>query len=123
MQKIKTPNLLVRLTPKLCLSNPVITASGTFGYGMESSSLIDIQRLGAIICKGTTVKPRSGNKQPRIVETPSGMLNSIGLQNIGVEALINEKAPVWVGWHVPVIVNICGETKDEYVELARQLEG
>ena len=121
MQKTKVPDLSIKLTPGLCLSNPVMTASGTFGYGIESSNLIDIQCLGAIICKGTTIKPRKGNKQPRIVETPSGMLNSIGLQNIGIDALIKEKAPVWAKWHVPVIVNICGETKDEYVELAKRL--
>jgi len=105
MQKTKVPDLSIKLTPGLCLSNPVMTASGTFGYGIESSNLIDIQCLGAIICKGTTIKPRKGNKQPRIVETPSGMLNSIGLQNIGIDALIKEKAPVWAKWHVPVIVN------------------
>jgi dihydroorotate dehydrogenase (NAD+) catalytic subunit len=107
----------------LLLANPVMTASGTFGYGTEYSHLFDIQELGAIVCKGTTLKPRDGNSQPRIMETPSGMLNSIGLQNIGVKALINEKAPIWAGWRVPVIVNIAGETVGEYAELARELDG
>lgn len=117
----------MQLAPKskhgLLLANPVMTASGTFGYGTEYSHLFDIQRLGAIICKGTTLKPREGNPQPRLVETAAGVLNSIGLQNIGVEALIREKAPLWAGWKVPVIVNIAGETTAEYAQLASELEG
>ncbi len=120
-------NLSVQLAPKnkigLRLVNPVMTASGTFGYGTEYSHVFDIQRLGAIVCKGTTLKPRDGNPQPRLVETPSGMLNSIGLQNIGVKALIEEKAPLWAGWRVPVIVNIAGETVEEYATLAKELDG
>jgi dihydroorotate dehydrogenase (NAD+) catalytic subunit len=107
----------------LKLANPVMTASGTFGYGMEFAQLFDIQRLGAIVCKGTTLKSREGNPQPRLAETPSGMLNAIGLQNIGVEALIKEKAPEWAGWKVPVIVNIAGETIEEYVSIAEKLDG
>ena len=107
----------------LALANPVMTASGTFGYGEEMSPLCDIQRLGAIICKGTTLAPREGNKQPRIAETPQGMLNAIGLQNMGVDALIRDKAPLWAGWRVPVIVNIAGERLEEYAELARRLDG
>ncbi len=120
-------DLSVQLAPKnkkgLLLANPVMTASGTFGYGMEYSRIMDIQKLGAIICKGTTLEPREGNPQPRLVETAGGVLNSIGLQNIGVKALINEKAPVWAGWRVPVIVNIAGDTADEYGELAKALDG
>jgi dihydroorotate dehydrogenase (NAD+) catalytic subunit len=100
-----------------------MTSSGTFGYGIEYSELFDIQRLGAIICKGTTLKPREGNKQPRLVETASGVINSIGLQNIGVKAVIKEKAPVWAGWRVPVIVNIAGDNVADYGELARELDG
>jgi len=107
----------------LLLKNPVMTASGTFGYGMEYDHPFDIQKLGAIVCKGTTLLPREGNPQPRIAETASGMLNSIGLQNIGVDALITDKAPVWAGWDVPVIVNIAGATIDEYAEIAERLEG
>jgi len=100
-----------------------MTASGTFGYGIEYSHLFDIQRLGAIVSKGTTLKTREGNPQPRIAETACGVLNAIGLQNIGAEALIEKKAPVWAGWQVPVIVNIAGETIDEYGQLASRLDG
>jgi len=119
--------LSVQLAPKnkkgLLLANPVMTASGTFGWGTEYEHLFDIQRLGAIVCKGTTLKPREGNPQPRLAETPSGVLNSIGLQNIGVKAVAKEKAPVWATWRVPVIVNIVGETVDEYARLAQELDG
>ena len=90
-------NLSIQLAPRhqkgLLLTNPVMTAAGTSGYGTEYSHLFDIEKLGAIVCKGTTLEPREGNPQPRIVETASGVLNSIGLQNIGVEALVKEKAP------------------------------
>jgi dihydroorotate dehydrogenase (NAD+) catalytic subunit len=100
-----------------------MTAAGTFGYGTEYRHLFDIQKLGAIVCKGTTLEPRDGNPQPRLAETAYGLLNSIGLQNIGVKALIREKAPIWAGWRVPVIVNIAGETVDDYAQLAHQLDG
>ena len=120
-------NLSVQLAPNhqkgLLLANPVMTASGTFGYGTEYSHLFDIQRLGAIVCKGTTLNPREGNPQPRLAETAAGLLNSIGLQNIGIKALIREKAPLWASWRVPVIVNIAGETVDDYAQLAGYLEG
>lgn len=107
----------------MLLANPVITASGTFGYGIEYSELVDLQRLGAIVCKGTTLEAREGNPQPRLVETASGVLNSVGLENIGIEAVIREKAPIWAKWRVPVIVNIAGETIGEYKEIASRLEG
>ena len=100
-----------------------MTAAGTFGYGTEYSHIFDIQRLGAIVCKGTTLEPKEGNPQPRLAETASGLLNSIGLQNIGVKALIKEKAPLWASWRVPVIVNIAGETVKDYVKLAGELDG
>jgi dihydroorotate dehydrogenase (NAD+) catalytic subunit len=120
-------NLSVQLAPKnersLLLANPVMTASGTFGYGTEYSHLFDIEKLGAIVCKGTTLEPRDGNAQPRLVETAGGLLNSIGLQNIGVTALIREKAPIWAKWRVPVIVNIAGETIADYARLASTLDG
>jgi len=120
-------NLSVQLAPghpgRLLLANPVMTASGTFGYGTEYNHLFDIQKLGAIICKGTTLGPRDGNPQPRVAETPGGLLNSIGLQNIGVKALVEEKAPIWAGWSVPVIVNIAGDTVEDYVKVAGELEG
>ncbi len=117
----------VQLAPShsqgLVLNNPVMTASGTFGYGIEYSDLIDIERLGAIICKGTTLMPRNGNSQPRIIETVGGLLNSIGLENVGVDAVIRDKAPVWAKWQVPVIVNVAGETIDEYIQVVKRLEG
>jgi len=120
-------NLSIELAPAnkrgFRLKNPVLTASGTFGYGDEEGHLFDIQRLGAIICKGTTLEMREGNPQPRLAETPRGLLNTIGLQNIGVEALIREKAPVWAGWSVPVIVNIAAESIEGYAKLARRLDG
>jgi len=100
-----------------------MTASGTFGYGTEYADAIDIQRLGAIICKGTTLEPRPGNPQPRLWETASGVLNSIGMENIGIEALIKEKAPLWAKWKVPVIVNILGESIEDYAKLAKRLDG
>ena len=105
------------------MANPVMTASGTFGYGIEYSKLVDINRLGAIVCKGTTLKPREGNPQPRLVETAWGIANSVGLENVGVEAVVKDKAPIWAKWQVPVIVNIAGETIDEYAELAARLDG
>ena len=119
-------NLSVQLAPEnkkgLRLINPVMTASGTFGYGMEYEHLFDIQKLGAIVCKGTAHEPWEGNPQPRIAETDNGMLNSIGLQGIGVDALIKEKTPVWAGWQVPMIVNIVGRTIDNYTDVARKLD-
>jgi len=123
---MKSPDLSVQLAPRnkrgLLLSNPVMTASGTFGYGTEYAKVIDIQRLGAIVCKGTTLKPRPGNPQPRLWETASGVLNSIGMENIGIDALIEEKAPLWARWKVPVIVNILGESIEDYARLARRLD-
>ncbi|UCH86363.1 MAG: dihydroorotate dehydrogenase [Dehalococcoidia bacterium] len=119
--------LSVELAPRckrgLLLANPVMAASGTFGYGLEMAKELDIQRLGAIVCKGTTLRRRRGNPQPRTVETPAGMLNSIGLQNMGVEALIRDIAPIWATWRVPVVVNIAGESVEEYARLARRLDG
>lgn len=105
----------------LRLKNPVLTASGTFGYGTEYAKLIDLDRLGGIVAKAITLRPRDGNPQPRIAETPSGMLNAIGLQNVGVEAAIREKAPIWTSWSVPVIANVAGFTVEEYVEVAERL--
>ena len=120
-------DLSIQLAPRhpkgLVLANPVMTASGTFGYGTEYSELIDIQRLGAVVCKGTTLLPREGNPQPRLVETSHGLLNSVGLENIGVDAVVKDKAPIWASWRVPVIVNIVGESISEYVEVATRLEG
>jgi len=120
-------NLAVELAPRrkqgLLLQNPVMTASGTLSNGLEATRIFDVNRLGAIVSKGTTLRPRAGNPQPRTAETPSGMLNTIGLQNVGVEALVRDVAPVWVTWRVPVIVNIAGETVDEFAALASRLDG
>ncbi|MFQ5925251.1 MAG: dihydroorotate dehydrogenase [Dehalococcoidia bacterium] len=120
-------NLCVELAPHnergLLLANPVMTAAGTVGYGTGYAKTLDIERLGAIVSKGTTLSPRPGNPQPRLTETASGLLNSVGLQNIGIDALITEKAPIWATWRIPVIVNIAGESIEEYAELARRLDG
>lgn len=118
-----TVDLAPRRPGKLVLRNPVMTASGTFGYGTEYESLFDIQRLGAIVCKTATRQPREGNPPARIAETPAGMLNSIGLQNVGVEAVISEKAPIWASWEVPVVVNIAAESPEEFAEMAAMLDG
>jgi dihydroorotate dehydrogenase (NAD+) catalytic subunit len=104
------------------MKNPVMTASGTFGYGEEFSPFIDLDKLGAIVLKGITLKPKRGNPSPRIIETPSGILNAIGLQNVGVEVLINKKLPYLQKFTTPVIINISGDTLEEYVELARKLD-
>ena len=103
------------------LKNPVMTASGTFGYGQEYATFVDLNRLGAMILKGITLKPKTGNPPPRIIETPSGMLNAIGLQNVGVEILIKEKLPYLKKFNTPVVINISGDTLEEYVELAGRL--
>jgi dihydroorotate dehydrogenase (NAD+) catalytic subunit len=108
---------------QLSLTNPVMTASGTFGNGLEYQKVFDIQRLGAIVSKAITRRPRRGNVQPRIAETAAGMINSIGLQNIGLSAIIRDVAPVWETWEVPVIANIAGETEEDYASLASRLDG
>jgi dihydroorotate dehydrogenase (NAD+) catalytic subunit len=119
-------NLTVDLAPRakrsLVLANPVMTASGTFSNGLEYARLIDINRLGAIVSKGTTLLPRAGSPQTRTAETAAGMLNSIGFQNIGVRALVRDLAPVWSGWRVPVVVNVLGDSVREYAELAAILD-
>jgi dihydroorotate dehydrogenase (NAD+) catalytic subunit len=118
-------NLAVNLAPKhpggLWLKNPVLTASGTFGYGTEYAKLIEIERLGGIVSKAITRKPRDGNAQPRIAETPAGMLNAIGLQNVGVEAAIRDKAPIWASWSLPVIANVAGFSVADYVDVVERL--
>jgi dihydroorotate dehydrogenase (NAD+) catalytic subunit len=116
-------DLRVDLGRGLVLRNPLLVASGTFGYGIEYGDVVDVQRLGAICSKGTTLRPRAGNPPPRVTETPAGMLNSIGLQNPGVDAVLDKYAATWSGWEVPVIVNVAGESVDDYVEVARRLDG
>ena len=105
------------------MKNPVMSASGTFGSGSEYASLFDISKMGALVTKGLTLRPRAGNKPPRICETPAGLLNAVGLQNPGVEAFISDVLPEMLGFGVPVIANIAGSTTDEFVEMARQLSG
>jgi dihydroorotate dehydrogenase (NAD+) catalytic subunit len=102
-------------------SNPVLVASGTFGYGEEYGKLIDLSQLGGIICKSVTLLPREGNLPPRTVETPSGMLNAIGLTNIGVDRFIREKLPFLQKQKTRIIVNVAGRTIEEYVEVVRRL--
>lgn len=103
------------------MKNPITVASGTFGYGREFAEYIDLNQLGGIVTKGTSLKPRPGNKPPRVCETTAGMLNAIGLQNPGVEHFINEDLPWLRKFNTAVIVNACGSTIDEYVELCRIL--
>src|SRR2546422_3950078 len=114
------PDLSVQIG-SLCLANPVIAASGCFGYGVEYADAVDLSTLGGVAVKGLFLKEREGHPPERIVETPSGMLNAIGLQGIGVHRFIREKLPELRARRAIVIVNICGTTLDEYVELARIL--
>lgn len=111
----------VKIGP-LELKNPVMTASGTFGYGLEFEPFVDLSRLGAVVVKGLSLEPRPGNPPPRIVETAGGMLNAIGLQNIGIRAFIQEKMPLLRQLGVTVIANIFGETIDEYRRVAAMLD-
>ena len=108
---------------ELLLQNPVLTASGTLSNGIEFARRFDINALGGVISKGTTLRPRRGNPQPRTVETPAGMINSIGFQNVGVGALIRDLAPAWARWDTPVLVNIMGDSVREFGQLAARLEG
>ncbi|MDO8426955.1 MAG: dihydroorotate dehydrogenase [Deltaproteobacteria bacterium] len=105
----------------LKLKNPVMTASGTFGYGSEFLPYTDLEKLGAIVVKGLSLNPRQGNPGPRIVETPCGMLNAIGLQNVGVDAFVKEKLPKLKGIKTQIIANIFGETVEDYMEVAKRL--
>jgi dihydroorotate dehydrogenase (NAD+) catalytic subunit len=115
------PDLKINIAG-LNLQNPVMTASGTFGYAREFDHLVDLNRIGGIIVKGLSLKPTKGNPPPRIVETPCGMLNAIGLENVGIEAFIEEKLPFLKGLAPPVIANIYGKKEEEYVQLAVRIE-
>jgi dihydroorotate dehydrogenase (NAD+) catalytic subunit len=106
----------------LKLRNPVMTASGTFGYGEEFSQYVDLEKIGAFVTKGLSLQPRAGNPTPRLVETPGGMLNAIGLQNVGIEAFIKKKVPFLRSVNTPAIANFFGYTPDEYAELAARLD-
>lgn len=116
------PDLRVNIG-SLEIANPVMTASGTFGYAREFEGLMNLQRLGAVIVKGISLHPRNGNPPPRIVETSCGMLNAIGLQNVGVARFISEKMKYLAGLNVPVIVNILGDSLTEYEEITSRLVG
>jgi dihydroorotate dehydrogenase (NAD+) catalytic subunit len=116
------PDLSVQLGP-LRLKNPVMSASGTFGYGAEYAGLADLGRLGAIVVKGISIEPRAGNPPPRLVETAAGLINAIGLENVGAQNFLALKLPFLRGLGVPVIVNIFGNTVEEYAELAARLDG
>ncbi len=113
-------NLAVEIAG-LKLKNPVMVASGTFGFGQEYSELFDLNQLGALVTKSVTLNPREGNPPPRIVETPAGMLNSIGLQNEGIKYFLENHLPFLSRYQVPLVVNIAGESVEEYAELARTL--
>ncbi|MCE7927563.1 MAG: dihydroorotate dehydrogenase [Chloroflexi bacterium CFX7] len=121
------PDLGVDLAPGhktgLQLRNPVMPASGTFSWGLEFAKHFDINALGAVVSKGITTAPRQGNPQPRVAETPAGMLNSIGLQNVGLGEVIKSLAPTWAKWDVPVIANIAADTVEEFGEMAARLDG
>lgn len=115
------PDLHVHIG-RMILKNPVMTASGTFGYGREFAALVDLNRLGAVVTKGLSLGPARGNPPPRIVETPCGMLNAIGLENIGFEAFAAEQLPFLADFNTPVVVNLYGTTVDAYARLAARLE-
>jgi dihydroorotate dehydrogenase (NAD+) catalytic subunit len=119
---MKRPNLKVEIG-ELEMKNPVMVASGTFGYGDVYKDIVPIDRLGGIVVKGITLRPKVGTPPPRIVETPCGMLNAIGMENIGVEAFIKEKLPPLREFDTKIIVNVCGERPEEYVEVVRWLDG
>ena len=115
------PDMTVNLAG-IPLRNPVMTASGTFGYGEEFAEYVDLEKIGAFVTKGLSLKPRAGNPTPRIVETPGGMLNAIGLQNVGIEAFITKKVPFLRTVNTPAIANYFGNTVDEYAEMTRRLD-
>lgn len=118
---VTRPDMAVDIGP-LRLKNPVLTASGTFGYGLEFTPFLDLARLGGFVSKGLSPRPREGNPPARIVETPSGMLNTIGLQNVGVDAFIAEKLPRLRGVDTAIVANVFGETEAEYAEVCAKLD-
>ena len=119
---LKNNNILATKICGIEMNTPILTASGTFGFGEEFADFVDLSKLGGVMVKGTTLKPRRGNDGVRITETPSGMLNCIGLENPGVEVFINETLPRIAKYNINVIVNISGSSIEEYGELARMLD-
>jgi len=120
---MNTPDLSIDLGRGLVLKNPVMAASGTYGYGLEYAELVDLSAIGAVVVKGLSPQPRRGNAQPRLCETAGGMLNSIGLQNPGVEAFLHDKYPRLMDLGATVIANVYGETEDDYVAVVERLSG
>jgi dihydroorotate dehydrogenase (NAD+) catalytic subunit len=116
------PDLSIELAG-IRLRNPVIAASGTYGYGEEFARFVDLKRIGAVVVKGTSARPIAGNSPPRLFPTPSGMLNSIGLENVGVDAFIRDKMPFLRNAGCSVIVNVFGFAEDEYIEVVEKLDG
>ncbi len=114
---VPTPDLRVNVAG-LCLQNPIIAASGTCGYGEELHPFVDLNRLGGVVVKGLSLKPRPGNPAPRLVETTAGMLNSVGLQNVGIEAFLRDKLPRLRGYRTNIVVNFFGDSPDEYAAVA-----
>jgi dihydroorotate dehydrogenase (NAD+) catalytic subunit len=114
-------NRLAVELPGLSLKNPIMPASGCFGFGREYAQFYDLSKLGAIMIKATTKEPRLGNPTPRVAETPSGMLNAIGLQNPGLEKVMEEELPWLAQFDVPIIANVAGSTMEEYVEVAKHI--
>ncbi len=117
-----TANILSTDLNGLILQNPIITASGTYGYNCEYDDFIDVSKLGAVVTKAISLRPRAGNKNIRIMETKAGIINSIGLENVGIEKFLTEKLPVLQSKHINFIVNIAGSTIDEYIELSKVCE-
>ena len=116
-------HLEVDLGRGCALPNPVIAAAGPFGYGVEVADLVDLERLGGIVTRGTTLKARSGQPGPRLAEVPAGLLVGVGVQNPGIDAVLDRYAETWAKWPVPVFLNLCGESAGELAEMARRLEG
>ena len=117
----RNPDLSVQIG-NVVLPNPVGVASGTFGYGQEYSQLVDLQSLGALYTKAVSIEPKAGNKPPRLVETPRGLINSIGLANPGLKVFLDEKLPYLAGLPCPVFVNVVGEAKSEYLAIVEGIE-
>jgi dihydroorotate dehydrogenase (NAD+) catalytic subunit len=116
-------SLAVDLGRGLELETPILAAAGTFGYGAEYAELVDLDRGGAVVTRSVTRKPRTGNAPPRIAETPGGLLNGIGIQNPGIDAVLERYEETWRTWRVPVILNVAGGSVEDYVDVVRRIEG
>jgi dihydroorotate dehydrogenase (NAD+) catalytic subunit len=123
LQSSREVSLAVDLGRDLVLASPLLAAAGPFGYGAEAADLVDLDRLGAIVTRGTTLKPRAGHPGPRIAEVTAGLLIGVGLQNPGIDAVLERYGAAWSSWPLPVIVNLCADTAGELGEAVRRLEG